>query len=312
MRSYARQLGASPTPPWESMQPHEALHLTGWFRWSDQRKLKVLRQLAEDYGRDPKLRLFVATNVIRGVPDRDYRGQAAAILRWVQTNVRYLNESGEQLQSPWYTIRNKVADCDDMAILMGAMAYSIALPFRYALAGRTPGPSAKVVRWCEGERQTFRGTSFYHIFLQLGVAGPFPAGGPKNQNWLSAEPTIKGLPLGYDVTVNGVPPQLREMRQSQVPRSSSMSTPARSTGAGGAPSFSRFAGSRWGDTGVRVANTAAIAATNPLMPMGEPAFSFLRPSTWPWGDIFTGSLIGAIQIVLSTVILNKVLSTKGA
>jgi hypothetical protein len=57
----------------------------------------------------------LATTVFRkyGVPPRQYRQQAAALLKWVQdpSNVYYVNEAGERLQDPIFTIEHKIGDC---------------------------------------------------------------------------------------------------------------------------------------------------------------------------------------------------------
>lgn len=83
----------------------------GWFSWSDSRKLRFLRNLAETYGQEPRFRRWVIQDVLGGVGDRDYRGQAARLLSWVQYNVRYINEPGEQIQSPWMTMHLGYGDC---------------------------------------------------------------------------------------------------------------------------------------------------------------------------------------------------------
>jgi len=173
-------------------------HVRGWHGWSDRRKLRKLRELAEQYGHDPKMRWFVVQKVLRGSAEpRDYRSQAAAILSWVQNNIYYANEAGEQIQSPWATIREKTGDCDDMAVLIVAMATSIGLPNRYVLAGRDR--KGKSVRYAEGRRAPPAGVNFFHIYCDMGWPPMKPT------TWAAAEPTIKGLPLGHDVVLHGMP-----------------------------------------------------------------------------------------------------------
>lgn len=173
-------------------------HVRGWHGWSDRKKLKRLRELAEQYGHDPKMRFFVVQKVLAGNAEpRNYRAQAAAILAWVQTNIYYANEAGEQIQSPWATIREKTGDCDDMAVLIVAMATSIGLPNRYVLAGRDR--RGKSVRYAEGRRAPPAGVRFFHIYCDMGWPPMKPT------TWAAAEPTIKGLPLGHDVVLHGMP-----------------------------------------------------------------------------------------------------------
>jgi len=180
----------------ESRSVGKVFHVRAWARMGDRQRVRVLRDLAERYGGDPNMRWFTANTVLRDrAASRDYAAQAAAMLAWVQTNIYYTNEPGEQIQSPWRTLDVKTGDCDDMALLLAAMAESIALPWKFALAGRRGNKS---VRWIEGERFP-GGVRWSHIYVVLG----WPPFAPKQ--WASAEPTVAGLPLGHDVVLHGVP-----------------------------------------------------------------------------------------------------------
>lgn len=184
-------------------------HAPKWNGIGDARRIAFLRELAEQYGDDPRMRFFVVNNVLKpaGVESRDGRGAAAAILKWVQDNIYYANEKGEQLQIPWVTLEQKTGDCDDLNTLIGAMAMSIGLGWRQALAGKDPKTGQKA-RWIEpapGDRKSPKRPptriQWSHIYPVLG----WPALAPSM--WASAEPTLPSrlAPLGYDVIVNGVP-----------------------------------------------------------------------------------------------------------
>ena len=179
----------------------------GWARMGDRARVQFIRDLSERYGGDPEMR-FHTTRVLRnaGAAPRDNRAQAAAILRYAQS-MYYTNEPGEQLQSPWRTIKEGTGDCDDLAMLMASMAESIKLPWKFALGGHKGG---KPVRWMEGERLPW-GTSWTHIYVYLGWP-PF-----KPTTWAAAEPTIKGLPLGHDVVTMGMPGQARGQGTADIP-----------------------------------------------------------------------------------------------
>ena len=172
----------------------KTFEVRGWHRWSNRRKLRYLRKIAERYGTDARFRHFVITDVLRGVPDRDYRGQATAILSWVQSQIRYVNEKDEILQSPWQTIKLGYGDCDDKAILVAAMADTIALPWRYVLAGKTP--RGQLVRWVEGTPAPAWNANYVHIYNLLGWPPFHPT------EWELAEPTAD-VPLGFDIVENG-------------------------------------------------------------------------------------------------------------
>lgn len=185
------------------MGPARVSSLPSWFKRSDGEKIRWLRDYAEQYGRDPNLRFFVHSQIFGGDRSisRDYQRQSEMLLRWVQEHVTYLNEPGEILQSPWVTIKQRVGDCDDVALLLAALATSVGLPWRFVLAGKKKG-SKEIVRWVEpwparGTPRTPRGVVFAHIYLCLGDK-PFAP-----QKWTSAEPTIRGAPLGYDPAFHG-------------------------------------------------------------------------------------------------------------
>jgi len=173
-------------------------HVRGWHRWSDRKKIRYLRELCDKYGNDPKMRWFTVQKVLgpAGASPRDYKAQAAAILQFAQ-GIYYANEPGEQIQSPWATIREKTGDCDDLAVLICSLATSIGLPNRFVIAGKDR--RGRPVRYAEGRRAPPRGVNFFHIYADLGWPPMKPT------TWMAAEPTIAGLPLGHDVVTHGLP-----------------------------------------------------------------------------------------------------------
>jgi hypothetical protein len=181
----------------ESRLDGTVIPINGWIWQSDRARVKRLRELAKRYGGDPHMRFFVVNTVLKpaGVEQRDYPAQAAALLRWVQENIYYTNEPDEQVQSPWRTIKERTGDCDDSSVLLASMAESIRLPWKFALAGKNR--QGKLVRWIEGNPCPW-GVQYAHIYVVLG----WPPFAPSV--WASAEQTVRGAPLGYDVTVDGI------------------------------------------------------------------------------------------------------------
>lgn len=165
-------------------------HLPTWKNKDDKARLEALRLVALKGGREPDM-ATLAVNICReaGAQPRDYKGQAAAILAWVQKNIYYANEPGERLQDPLYTLRVRYGDCDDMAILLAALYESIRLPWRYVLSGRNR--KGKLVRWVEGTSKVR--AQWSHIYVVVG----YPPYTPKQ--WFYAEPTLANVPLGWDV-----------------------------------------------------------------------------------------------------------------
>jgi len=146
----------------------------------------------------------------KGAGPREYKKQAAAILKWVQDpdNIYFLNEAGERLQDPIYTLKAGHADCDDMVSVLAALYESINLPWRLVISGRQD-PNGKKVRWIEGVGPVPQYTRWTHIYLLVG-------GSPgKPKKWYFAEPTVVGVPLGWDV-VDGDDSYLPEMAKKKA------------------------------------------------------------------------------------------------
>jgi hypothetical protein len=89
-------------------------HLVDWHKMSHPERLKVLRSMVLARGRDPRI-AKKAVEIFRekNVKPRDYEGQAAALLAWVQDpkHVYYVNEPGERLQDPIHTMEVGHGDC---------------------------------------------------------------------------------------------------------------------------------------------------------------------------------------------------------
>ena len=83
-----------------------------------------------------------------------------------------------------------VSNCDDLAILLYALAVSVRLPARLVISGLTK--RGKKVRHIQGQRSFDRSVNWNHIYVQLGDR---PYGEP---TWFFAEPTLS-VPLGWDV-----------------------------------------------------------------------------------------------------------------
>jgi hypothetical protein len=95
-----------------------------------------------------------------------------------------------------------VSNCDDLAILVYALARSIRLPARLVISG--VNKQGKKVRYIQGDKHYPSGVEWAHIYLQLGDR---PYGDPV---WYFAEPTLR-VPLGWDVVDNDASalPELR-------------------------------------------------------------------------------------------------------
>lgn len=171
-----------------------AFILPDWDKLSHPDRLKVLRQMAESAGRDPRLRLQ-AVNILRaaGAESRDYTAQADALLAWVQDHIYYVNEPGEQLQDPLYTLTHRFGDCDDASVLLMSFYEAIGLPWKFTISGKTF--SGRTVKWVEGTSAPWGVRQWGHIFGMVGDRPFSPT------TWRFVEPTVKNAPLGWDVSM---------------------------------------------------------------------------------------------------------------
>jgi hypothetical protein len=178
--------------------------ITGWGRMSDTERLRVIRSVALRRGRDPRIATLVVGILKKaGVSPREYDKQAAVLLAWVQDpkNCYYVNEPGERLQDPLYTLKVGYGDCDDMALLLCSFFESIKLEWKLVISGRHNATKQKV-RHVEGDRIQ-PNVSWSHIYCAVGTP-PFKA-----TRWHYCEPTLRA-PLGWDV-VSGDASALPEM-----------------------------------------------------------------------------------------------------
>ena len=165
-------------------------HLKNWDTLSDPKRLDIISEIIMGEGRDPSIAELVV-KILRSnnVAPRDYKKQAGVLLKWVQDKIYYVNEPGERLQSPKYTLKRGFGDCDDMAIVLCSFYESIGLPWKLVLSGNDKG---KKVRHIQGQ-PIKTGIGWAHIYCMVGNQ-------PFNPTiWFYAEPTIRGVPLGWDV-----------------------------------------------------------------------------------------------------------------
>jgi transglutaminase-like putative cysteine protease len=165
-------------------------HLPNWHNLGDRGKLKLMREIVETYGRDPRVATFTISLLKKsGVPPRKYKEQAAYLLKWVQDNIYYVNEPGERLQDPLYTLKVGYGDCDDLSILLCSMFEALRLPWKFVISGKDD--YGHTIRYVEKELH-FPKAAYSHVYCCVGN-NPF-----KPTEWYFCEPTLS-VPLGWDV-----------------------------------------------------------------------------------------------------------------
>ncbi|MEK6801867.1 MAG: transglutaminase-like domain-containing protein [Nitrospirota bacterium] len=106
------------------------------------------------------------------VKPKDYLAEIKALFEWVQQHVRYTKDTVqvEVLHSARRMLELRAGDCDDMAILLGAMLEAIGHPVRLVLSGPNP----------------LRQDLFSHIYLEVFHKGrwiPLDATMPYPMGW---------------------------------------------------------------------------------------------------------------------------------
>ena len=123
----------------------------------------LIRSGAKDfYVRQKAIDILMA----QGVEPKDYWGEIKVLFTWVQENIRYTKDPFrvEVLHSARRLLELRAGDCDDMAILLGAMLESIGHPVRLVLTG----PDSR------------RPRLFSHIYLEVYCQG----------HWIPLDPTM--------------------------------------------------------------------------------------------------------------------------
>ncbi len=130
--------------------------------------LKRMTSIARGYKTAPLIR-ETALKILSRVPEKQFRREVEAILKYVQQNVRYtLDVVGvETLQTPVQTLRLMQGDCDDQSMLLASLLMSAGHPCKFVAIGAEKG-------------------RFSHVLVMTRVGG----------QWLFAEPIINGQRLG--------------------------------------------------------------------------------------------------------------------
>ena len=157
----------------------------------------------------------------RAVRPKDYLGEIKALFEWVQQNVRYTKDTVriEVLHSAKRMLKLRAGDCDDIAILLGAMLEAIGHPVRLVITGADP----------------LRQDVFSHIFLEVFHKGrwipldatmPYPMGWAprtlvkkviaieRRPNMLSEDVELQGIGASVPDWLKGL---IRSVRREAIP-----------------------------------------------------------------------------------------------
>lgn len=112
---------------------------------------------------------------MQGVPARNPSAEVNAIFNYIQSNIRYTHdvEGMDTYRRARRTAQMKIGDCDDMAILAGALLQMIGYPVRL-----------KVI--------SVSGEGYEHIYLLVGVPVENPA------SWIPFDPSVSRSSVGWE------------------------------------------------------------------------------------------------------------------
>lgn len=152
---------------------------TVWVRDGFQ-KTDLLTARALEGALDPHVR-EVAVRLVRNVAASNHVEKLGRLHRFARSH-SYVREPIERFAAPRDTMRTGAGDCDDLVILLGALAWSLKYPFRVVPQHdpANPGHYTAMVGWPEASA---------------------PHGDADTRQWLAAESTPIGpdyqlLPLG--------------------------------------------------------------------------------------------------------------------
>ena len=150
-----------------------------------------MHALTKDAVQDDQI-VRLARELVQGVPPKRYDLEAATILRWVQENLRYVQDPYhpqglERLQHPKVTIfETRSGDCDELAPAFSALCAAIGHAWGFRTVGSDP----------------LFPNRFKHVYSLVYLA----------RKWIPADPSIQTpakAPLGWE-------PPADESRRSPI------------------------------------------------------------------------------------------------
>ena len=146
---------------------------------TDDQHIQIIANKVEEGAFDPAIRKL-AISIVRkaGCKHKDFMCEIKAIYNWIKENVRYFyDQEGTDAYHSAYSIafELKGGDCDDFAILAGALLGSIGYPIALRIIAKTK----------EGK--------FVHIYPLVGIP---PHG--KKLVWIPLEFTDPKIPFGKE------------------------------------------------------------------------------------------------------------------
>jgi transglutaminase-like putative cysteine protease len=111
--------------------------------------LAAMRRFVEEYKTYPEVR-ELALSLTRGLPQKDFHGEARALFNFVKNSIRYVKDINgvETVQTPLKTLEYGQGDCDDKATVLAALLESLGHETRLYAVGFAPQNISHVLLEC--------------------------------------------------------------------------------------------------------------------------------------------------------------------
>lgn len=141
--------------------------------------IHLMRRLIDQALNDPQFVRF-AIDLVRNVPAYDDYGEVFSLFTWVQGHIRYTKDpvTKEKLTPPMEFLKLRAGDCDDIAMLLGALAIALGYPARLVTVAANPDYPQE----------------FSHVYTEVEV----PAGSGR---WVAVDAARPGSEFGREPTV---------------------------------------------------------------------------------------------------------------
>jgi len=139
-----------------------------------ERTIRAMERLIREGTGDTTV-IYTAGQLVRGIDQKDYLGQASKLFSFVQNGVQYVRDpvGVEYVKTPLKTLHDRTGDCDDQAVLFSALARAIGFTTRLKAIKSDP-------RW-PGE--------FSHVFSQVNIPG---------RGWVTSDTIVPTATLGWE------------------------------------------------------------------------------------------------------------------
>lgn len=138
--------------------------------------IALMRKLVDQAVSDARFVRF-AKDVVRGVLPYNDIGEASAVYEWVKQSIRYTKDpvTKETLYPPMELLKIRAGDCDDIAMLMGAIMIALGYPARLVtISANASDPN-----------------EFSHVYLEAEVP-------PGSGQWIPMDAARAGAQFGVE------------------------------------------------------------------------------------------------------------------